>query len=304
MKKRNLKDMASSVRNRLLEIARRKNRPFEEILVLYALERFLFRLSQSAHKDQFILKGGLLLYGMELSEARPTRDIDFLGLTQNNIEAVSEMIQGIGKIDFDDGMNYDFGQLTHETMAPDSEYPGIRLKFVGKLGKAKIPMRIDIGFGDAVVPDAKDMVFPTLLDMKAPTILAYAIETIIAEKFEAALDLADLNSRMKDFYDLWVLSQKYFFAGRSLQEAIIATCNKRGTVIRSNAEIFSPEFSQHVDKKTQWAAFINKGPMNDAPNDFSRLMIALHDFLLPVAMACESRDEFKLKWPPGGPWHD
>lgn len=297
-------NMVSSVRNRLLELARRKNRPFEEILVLYGLERFLFRLSQSAHKGQFILKGGLLIYGMELSEARPTRDIDLLGLTQNNIEAVSKIIQEIGKIDFDDGMNYDFGQLTRETMAPDSEYPGIRLKFVGKLGKTRIPMQLDIGFGDAVVPDAKDMVFPTLLDMKAPTILVYAIETIVAEKFEAALDLADLNSRMKDFYDLWVLSQKYSFEGRSLQEAIIATCNRRGTVIRSDVEIFSPEFRQNVDKETQWAAFISKGPMDDAPDDFPGIMKALQGFLQPVVLSCEKKDKFNLKWAPGGPWLD
>ena len=124
------------------------------------------------------------------------------------------------------------------------------------------------------------------------------------KKFEAALDLADLNSRMKDFYDLWVLSQKYSFDGRSLQEAIIATCNKRGTTIRSDAEIFLTDFSQHVDKNTQWAAFINKGPMNDAPNDFSRIMKALRDFLQPVAVSYEKKDKFKLKWPPGGPWHD
>ena len=302
MKKRSLKDMASSVRNRLLEIARRKNRPFEEILVLYALERFLFRLSRSSHKNQFILKGGLLLYGMELSTARPTRDIDLLGLTENSIEAVSEIIQGIGKIDFDDGINFDFGRLTHETMTPNTEYPGIRFKFAGRLGQARIPMQLDIGFGDAVVPDAIDMVFPTILDMEAPTILAYSIETIVAEKFEAALDLADLNSRMKDFYDLWVLSRKYSFDGRSLQKAITATCKKRGTIIRTDAEIFSTEFSQHVDKNTQWPAFINKGPMDDAPDDFSRLMIALHDFLFPVARACQSKSEFNLKWPPGGPW--
>jgi predicted nucleotidyltransferase component of viral defense system len=283
-------------------MARRKDRPFEEILVLYGLERFLFRLSQSSHKRDFILKGGLLIYGMELSEARPTRDIDLLGLTQNDVEAVSEMIQEIGKIDFDDGMMYDFDQLTHETMAPDSEYPGIRFKFVGKLGKTRIPMQLDIGFGDAVVPDARDMVYPTLLDMKAPTILAYAIETVVSEKFEAALDLADLNSRMKDFYDLWVLSQKYPFDGRSLQEAIVATCNRRGTVIQFNAEIFSSEFRQNVDKETQWAAFISKGPMDDAPNDFSSIMKALRDFLQPVAESCEKKDKFELKWPPGGPW--
>ena len=151
--------MVSSVRNRLLEIARQKNRPFDEILVLYGLERFLFRLSLSTHKDQFILKGGLLIYGMAVSEARPTRDIDLLGLIQNDIEAVTKIIEEIGKIDFDDGMKYDFGQLTHETMAPDSEYPGIRLRFAGKLGKTRIPMQLDIGFGDAIVPDAEDMVF-------------------------------------------------------------------------------------------------------------------------------------------------
>ena len=299
-----IKDMVSSVRNRLLELARRKNRPFDEILVLYGLERFLFRLSQSAYKDQFILKGGLLIYGMALSEARPTKDIDLLGLTQYSVEAVSELVKDIGKIEFNDGMNYDFSRLTHETMAPDTEYPGIRLKFVGKLGNTRIPMQLDIGFGDVVVPDVKEMVFPTILDMEAPTILAYAIETIVAEKFEAALDLADLNSRMKDFYDLWVLSQKYSFDGRSLQEAITATCKRRGTIIRSDAEIFLTEFSRNFDINTQWTAFINKGPMDNTPDDFSRLMVALHDFLFPVATACESKDEFNLKWPPGGPWHD
>ena len=296
--------MVSSVRNRLLVTARRENRPFEEILVLYGLERFLFRLSISDHKNQFILKGGLLIYGMKLSEARPTRDIDLLGLTQNNIEAVAEIVQEIGKIDFNDGINYDFDQLTHETMAPDSEYPGIRLKFIGKLGKIRIPMQLDIGFGDVVVPDAKEMVFPTLLAMKAPKILAYAIETIVAEKFEAALDLADLNSRMKDFYDLWVLSQKYSFEGRSLQEAIIATCNRRETVIQSDAEIFSTEFGKTGNKEAQWAAFINKGPIAEAQDDFSRIMEALRDFLQPVAVSCEKKDKFEFKWVPGGPWHD
>jgi predicted nucleotidyltransferase component of viral defense system len=299
-----IKNMVSSVRNRLLEIARRKNRPFEEILVLYGLERFLFRLSLSDHKNQFILKGGLLIYGMKLSEARPTRDIDLLGLTQYNIEAVSEIVQEIGKIDFDDGMNYDFEQLTHETMAPDSEYPGIRLKFIGKLGKTRIPMQLDIGFGDVVVPDAIEMVFSTILDMEPPTILAYALETIVAEKFEAALDLAGLNSRMKDFYDLWILSQKYYFDGRTLQEAIIATCNRRETVIQSDAEIFSTEFGNNVDKEAQWAAFINKGPIAEAPDDFSRIMEALRDFLQPVAVSFEKKDKFELKWVPGGPWHD
>lgn len=169
-----LKNLAKSVRARLLNIAHRTDKPFEELLVLYGLERFLFRLSQSVHKDNFILKGGLLLIGMGVPQARPTRDIDFLGLISGNIEAVSRTIQEIGSIDIEDGMVYDFSQLTNEPMSPNSDYPGIRFKFLGRLGQTRIPMQVDIGFGDRVVPAANEMSFPTLLDMES-----YAVETII-----------------------------------------------------------------------------------------------------------------------------
>jgi len=298
------KNITTSVRARLLNIARQTGKPFEELLVLYGLERFLFRLSQSVHKDNFILKGGLLLIGMGVPQARPTKDIDFLGLISSNIEVVSKTIKGIGNIDTEDGMVYDFSKLTNESMSPNSDYPGIRFKFLGRLGQTRIPMQIDIGFGDRVVPAAKEMSFPTLLDMEPPVIRSYAVETIIAEKFEAALDLADLNSRMKDFFDIWILSQKYPFGGQSLQEAIIATCRRRKTSISSKAEIFSREFAIRFNKQIQWSAFLRKSPMGEVPEEFSIIMKGVQDFLLPVTMETENENLFESEWPPGGPWHE
>jgi len=295
-------DIAKSVRTRLSKIARQSGKPFEELLVLYGLERFLARLSQSVHKDKLILKGGLLLIGMGAPQARPTRGIDLLGLISGNIEMVSQAIKEIGGIDLDDGIGYDFTQLTYELMSPDTDYPGIRFKFVGRLGRARIPMRVDVGFGDPLVPAAVEMTFPTLLDMEPPIIMAYAIETIIAEKFEAALDLADLNSRMKDFYDIWLLSQKYSFQGGPLQEAIIATCTRRKTPISPNAEIFSEEFVKRSDKETQWSSFIRKGQMGEVPEEFSIIMEGIRNFLLPIALATHQGEPFESEWPLGGPW--
>ena len=298
------KNITTSVRTRLLNIARRIDKPFEELLVLYGLERFLFRLSQSVHKDNFILKGGLLLIGMGFPQARPTKDIDFLGLISSNIEVVSKTIQEIGNIDIEDGMVYDFSKLTNEPISPNSDYPGIRFKFSGRLGQTRIPMQVDIGFGDRIVPAAKEISFPTLLDMEPPVIRSYAVETIIAEKFEAALDLADLNSRMKDFFDIWILSQKYPFGGKSLQEAIIATCRRRKTSISSKAQIFSREFANRYNKQIQWSAFLRKGSMGEVPEEFSIIMEGIQDFLLPVTLETENENSFVSEWPPGGPWHE
>jgi predicted nucleotidyltransferase component of viral defense system len=296
--------MAASVRARLLNMARKTGKPFEELLVLYGLERFLFRLSRSAYRDDFILKGGLLLIGMGVPEARPTRDIDLLGLRFSDAETVSKTIQEIGHIETEDGMIYDFSQLAGEALSPDAEYPGVRFRFQGKLGQARIPMQVDIGFGDVLISEPEQIVFPTLLDMAAPNIRCYSMETIIAEKFEAALDLADLNSRMKDFHDIWVLSQKHSFGGRTLQDAITATCKRRKTALTSDAEVFSKKFIDRADKGTQWSAFLGKGPMEGIPGQFSIIMEGIRGFLLPIALAIENEASFKSEWPPGGPWRD
>jgi predicted nucleotidyltransferase component of viral defense system len=298
------KNVAASVRGRLLNMAHETGKPFEELLVLYGLERFLFRLSRSVHRDTFILKGGLLLIGMGVPQARPTRDIDFLGLRFSDLDTVSRAIQEIGNIQTEDGMLYDFSRSVGEVLSPTGDYPGIRLKFRGSLGQARIPMQVDIGFGDVLIPEPRQIAFPTLLDMDAPNIRCYSMETIIAEKFEAALDLADLNSRMKDFYDIWVLSQKYPFGGQSLEEAVTATCKRRGTAISSKAEIFSEAFKDRADKETQWTAFLGKGAMGEVPGQFSIILKGIRDFLLPITLAIENSASFKSEWRPGGPWLD
>jgi len=302
MNKPSSKNVAASVRSRLLSLARKTGKPFEEVLVLYCLERYLFRLSRSSHKKDFILKGGLLLIGIGFPQARPTRDIDVLGTITNDVDIVSKAIKEIGRIEANDGLFYDFTNMSYEVMAPDSEYPGVRLKFSAQLGQARIPIQIDIGFGDEVVPAPKEIAFPTLLDMEPPLIKCYSLETMIAEKFEAALDLAEVNSRMKDFYDIWGLSNKFSFDGQLLQEAIAATCTRRMTIVRSDAEIFSNDFSDRPEKKAQWRAFINKVMMRDAPEDFDTVMSDIRTFLFPIAQASEHGESFKGSWPEGGPW--
>ena len=297
-----IKDMVASVRARLLNLARRTGKPYNEILIQYALERFLFRLSKSPFKDQFLLKGGLLLMGRGLPQARPTRDIDLLGLMRKDLGEVSPIIRAIGESIFPDGLVFDFSQMSHETLTPESDYSGIRLKFKCRIGTAVVPMQVDIGFGDHVVPNPTEIVFPTLLDMEPPVVLGYAPETVIAEKFQAALDLADLNSRMKDYYDIWFLSKTCAFEGRTLQDAIVSTCKRRRTEIRSDAVMFGDDFASRTDKKSQWSAFLGKGAMEAAPEDFSSLLKDIRMFLSPVAEACQRKRDFEARWAAGGPW--
>ncbi|MDD4092559.1 MAG: nucleotidyl transferase AbiEii/AbiGii toxin family protein [Smithellaceae bacterium] len=296
------KNIASSVKNRLLAAAREGRKPFQSLLTHYALERFLFRLSRSPLKEKFILKGGLLLAGMGLSMARTTRDIDFLGLFPGNSDAVGASIRDIGNVHLDDGLVYKFDNLSIEAMSDDQEYPGIRLKFEAWLGKAKIPMQIDVGFGDAMVPAALDMTYPTLLDMEPPVVKAYSVETIVAEKFEASLDLAELNSRMKDFYDIWILNHEYPFQGAVLQESITATCTRRSTPLSSRGLVFSKEFADRSDKQAQWTTFLRKTQITGIPEDFPVIMEGMRKFLHPVAEASEKQMGFEKEWLPGGPW--
>ena len=297
-----VKNIAASVKNRLLSAARQSGKPFQSLLTHYGLERFLFRLSRSPLKENFILKGGLLLVGMGLPMARTTRDIDFLGLFPRDIDVVGASIREIGNVALDDGLVYEFDDLSIEAMVEDAEYPGIRLKFDAWLGKARISMQIDVGFGDAVVPDAREMTFPTLLDMEPPVVKAYSIETIVAEKFEASLDLAELNSRMKDFYDIWMLSRAYPFHGPTLQDAIMATCQRRATPLNPHALIFSKKFAANANKRAQWTTFLRKARIPGISEDFPAIMEGIGEFLHPVAEAGENQRRCEKEWLPGGPW--
>jgi len=161
-----------------------------------------------------------------------------------------------------------------------------------------------MGFGYKLIPATNDREFPTLLDMEPPRVSAYSIESMVAEKFEAALDLADLNSRMKDFYDIWALSRSYSFDGKVLQEAIIATCSRRHTTIETQAELFSAEFANRNDKQTQWQAFVRKGMFEQPPETFIYLMGEIRSFLFPLTEYIEKDKSFNSKWTTDGTWVD
>ncbi|MGB8115636.1 MAG: nucleotidyl transferase AbiEii/AbiGii toxin family protein [Candidatus Sulfotelmatobacter sp.] len=197
------RDLAASVRQRLLNQAHDQGRPFQELLQYYAIERFLYRLAQSNHRDKFILKGALLLTVWQAPLSRSTVDIDLLGKTSNKLEHIASLVSEICGLDVEaDGVKFDPASIKTAHIKEDADYEGIRVRFRATVSGARIPMQIDIGFDDVIVPQATKIDYPTLLEFPAPVLQAYPKETVIAEKLEALTALATLNSRMKDFYEM------------------------------------------------------------------------------------------------------
>jgi len=210
-------DTAASVRQRLLNIARDKDRPFNEVLQYFAMERFLYRLGKSDHGRKFILKGALMLVAWEAPLARSTKDIDLLGRMKNTIEDVVDPIKAACSLEVipdPDGLLFDVKSVVGQRIAEEADYEGVRVRFRGNLGNARITMQVDVGFGDVIVPGPDEVDYPTLLDLPAPRLLGYSRESAIAEKFEAMVKRGILNSRMKDFFDIWLLSRQFEFNGR------------------------------------------------------------------------------------------
>ncbi len=276
-----LKNVAASVRQRLLNKSESEERPFNELLQYYAMERFLYRLSKSEHADKFVLKGALALRVWDSPEFRPTMDIDLLGITSNRETEIVKQIEDIITVPVDpDGLIYDCDSIRAEEITEEAEYSGIRLKLLANLGSARINMQIDIGFGDAMVPEPELLEFPSVLDYPAPQLWCYSRESTIAEKLEALIKLGMLNSRMKDFYDIWMLSRYFDFDGETLKQAIVRTINTRGTKIPETIEAFSVEFGQA--KQNQWTAFKRRFVQVDLPLDFNTILEAVVPFLNPI----------------------
>lgn len=222
------RNTAASVRQRLLNRARSDRRPFNELLQYYAMERLLYRLSQSPHADRFILKGALMLRAWHTPLVRPTMDIDFLGRTSNEEGSIAAQVREILSVAVNpDGLVFDPDSIQAERITEDADYEGIRIRFKGRLDSARANMQIDIGFGDIVFPGPELSELPTLLNSPAPRLLCYSRESAIAEKFEAMVKLRELNSRMKDFYDIWLLSRQFDFAGENMAEAIRGSGRRR-----------------------------------------------------------------------------
>lgn len=232
MNARAISNMPASVRQRLQNLAQAAQRPFGELLQHYALERWLYRLSRYEQADCFVLKGALLLRVWGAPAGRPTRDLDFLARTRNDLAAIRTTVAAICATPVgDDGMLFDAASVVTTRITEAADYHGVRATFNGFLGNARCPMQVDLGFGDIITPGPVRIDYPTILDSATPHLLAYNRETVIAEKLEAMLKLGELNSRMKDFFDLWTLASSQVFRGPALLAAIGATCQRRGTPV-------------------------------------------------------------------------
>ncbi|HBM17052.1 MAG TPA: nucleotidyl transferase AbiEii/AbiGii toxin family protein [Lentisphaeria bacterium] len=281
MSQKNPTNIAASIRQRLLNKARIENRPFNELIQYYAMERFLYRFSLSKYSDKFILKGALLFRVWNSDTYRPTKDIDMLGKTDNNESNISTIIREVLSIQVEpDGMNYDIKSLTTGKITEDADYEGIRVSFNGILDTARVYIQIDIGFGDIVYPKPEKEELPCILDLPAPSLLCYSRESAIAEKFETMIKMKEINSRMKDFYDIWLLSRQYTFDPKKLAKAISSTFAKRETVLPEKITAFSEEFAKL--KQVQWKAFKNKQAAPEMPDSFLEVVNDISHFLNPI----------------------
>lgn len=259
------KNIAASIRQRLLNISREGKVDFQLILTRFALERFLFRLSESQYSNDFVLKGAMLFQVWQKSLQRPTRDLDLLSFGNPDEAYFTEVIAEICLQDFaDDGLVFDSNSVQVGRIKEGDEYQGLRATLIATLDSARIPLQIDIGFGDSIVPAPVNINFPTLLELPSPKLKAYSQEAVVAEKFHAMVHRGIANSRMKDFYDLWVLATKHQFNAQSLEEAISATFKRRATELPIEPPLaLTNEFANDSVKMTQWKAFLRKSKLID-----------------------------------------
>ncbi|GAK34387.1 hypothetical protein JCM17846_32520 [Iodidimonas nitroreducens] len=298
------KNVAQSVRDRLKAAAPRLKLDYNLILVRYVLERLLFRLSASRHKDRFALKGAMLFVAWTEDVIRPTRDLDLLGFGDSEIEEIRGAFADIlGTQVPDDGVVFDLNALEAEPIRADQLYDGVRVSALAFVGSARVSVQIDIGFGDAVTPGLDERDYPTLLDMPAPRLKTYPRETVVAEKFEAIVSIGTRTSRMKDFYDLFCLARMFEFDGKTLSAAIRATFDRRGTEVPTELPpALSAEFAEDADVNERWAAFVRRTPLFVAPPPLVKLVDELQKFLLPPVHAAAGAKSESKNWSPESGW--
>jgi predicted nucleotidyltransferase component of viral defense system len=296
--KRELRDVGASVRARLLEQARKEQSDFQLLLTRYVLERLLYRLSVSEYHDRFVLKGALLLSVWVGDRYRPTRDLDLLGYGDTEPEAVINIFRAIcGEAVVADGVTFDVDRLEAELIREDAEYGGVRLRTSASIAGARIPVQVDIGSGDAITPAPVEIDYPTLLEFPAPHLRAYPVETIVAEKLEALVVLGMANSRLKDYYDLFLISRTFPLEQRALAEAVRRVFERRGTAIPEDIPVgLSHDFA--IAWQIRWRGFIGREHMMRVPDDLAAVVARLRDFLVPVI---RHGDEDR-RWSPDGPW--
>lgn len=259
-------NLAASIHARLLAKAKARGEDFNLVLTRYGLERFLYRLSTSPARDHYLLKGALLFDLWFDVPHRPTRDADFLGFGAADREALARHVRDVCIVVSEDGVTFDPASLSIEEIRDDARYGGLRVKLVGRLGNARCPVQLDVGYGDAVTPGPEEISYPTLLEeLPAPRLKAYPRASVVAEKLEAIVSLGIANSRMKDYFDLRALGREGAVGQDVLADAIAATFRRRGTPLPAELPLgLTDEFAQNSEKRAQWNAFLGKNRL-EAP---------------------------------------
>lgn len=297
-------NIAASIRQRLLNVAKERNEDFQLTLAYFALQRLIYRLTISPYKDKFVLKGAMLLTLWTNEKYRTTRDLDLLGFGNSdiaNLEKVFKEICGISSPE--DGLIFLADSVKGEAIREGEEYQGIRLTMLAKLEQARIPIQVDIGFGDAITPRVESVDFPNVFGLSAAHVRCYPRETIVAEKFQAMVHLGMANSRLKDFYDIWFLATNFPFQGDTLTKAIENTFARRKTKVSSSPPVaLTNEFFDDVNKKKQWQAFLKKIRTTSVTAELPTIVHLLNTFLMPPSQAVASQQEFKKRWEMGAGW--
>ncbi|MHB1342481.1 MAG: nucleotidyl transferase AbiEii/AbiGii toxin family protein [Coriobacteriia bacterium] len=297
-------NLPASVRARLRNKADEIGLDFNQVLQYYAMERFLYRLSKTKWADCLIVKGAAMLRVWDGAVARPTRDIDFLGRIENSPEAVAAMVRECLAVESADGVEFS-ADVSVEPITIEDRYPGVRALVETRLAGARMRLQLDIGVADIAVPEPGWVDYPALLDTDAPHILAYQPATAIAEKFETMISKGLLNSRLKDYYDIWMLSRSVFFAGGDLTDSVAATFERRGTgVPSSRPAVLSDDYAKRPERMTQWSAFVTRLGVSgiEAPDSLVDVVDDINVFIMPPAIAVSAGQPFSLNWVPGKGW--
>jgi predicted nucleotidyltransferase component of viral defense system len=306
MNKNPIKNLAASVHQRLLNLDPQRSHDFTPVLRRYAFERWLYRLGKSDYAERFIMKGAMLFALWIRETPRTTRDLDLLGFGDLSADSIRTAFSKIGRMEVEpDGLSFDDKNMTVEPIRDETGYQGHSVKFAAHMSNIRIPLQVDIGIGDAVWPEPEYVIYPTLLDMPAPRIKAYRRETSIAEKLEAIIELGALNSRMKDFYDIVILADRFSFKGEDLKKAILETFKGRKASPPSGLPVaFTEDFALDKDKNNQWKAFLRRIGKDGRSMPFPQFLLRMKTFLFPVLQAISDNRDFRTVWEPGGPWKE
>ena len=293
------RNMSASVRDRLLALAKQQNEEFQNVLTRYANERLLYRLSQSSYCDTFTLKGATLFACWTGDMHRPTRDLDLLGHGATDInQVVNAFVTICSQNVEEDGLVFMPDTVKGTTIKEGEEYEGVRISLRAMLGKASIPVQVDVGYGDAVTPLAQKTVLPTLLKMPSAELFIYPRETVVAEKCQAIVKLGLANSRVKDFYDLWYLAAHFDFDGLLLAQAVKATFRRRKTPVPAQTPTgLTSAYYDDPSHQAQWRAFAGRSSLSGAiVLDFESVIAVLVSFLMPLLIAVQAETAFNQSW--------